>query len=67
MRNGHIEMVFEEVMADEILMEVRFEADPERQGPGLLTGTLMVYESRASVTDLRCLCPTLFTSQRKAS
>ena len=35
-------------MPDEILMEVRFEADPERQGPGLLTGTLMVYESRAS-------------------
>ena len=35
-------------MPDEILMEVRFEADPERQGPGLLTGTLMVYEKRAS-------------------
>ena len=31
-------------MADEILMEVRFEQDPDRQGPGLLTGTLMIYE-----------------------
>ena len=35
-------------MPDEILMEVRFEQDPERQGPGLLTGTLMVYGSKAS-------------------
>lgn len=35
-------------MADEILMEVRFEADPERLGPGMLVGTLMVYESRAT-------------------
>ena len=35
-------------MADEILMEVRFEQDPDRQGPGLLTGTLMEYETRAS-------------------
>ena len=34
-------------MPDEILMEVRFEADPERLGPGLLVGTLMVYEQRA--------------------
>ena len=34
-------------MPDEILMEVRFQADPERLGPGLLTGTLMEYESRA--------------------
>ena len=35
-------------MPDEILMEVRYEQDPERQGPGLLTGTLMVYETRAT-------------------
>ena len=35
-------------MADEILMEVRFEQDPDRQGPGLLTGTLMIYGSKAS-------------------
>ena len=51
-------------MPDEILMEVRYEADPERLGPGLLTGVLNGIRIPRRKTVKRCLWPAPFTSQR---
>ena len=35
-------------MKDTIDVELRFSEDESRQSPGILTGTLMTYETRAS-------------------
>ena len=34
---------------ENLIVEVRFQEDPERLSPGRLTGTLLTYERRASL------------------
>ena len=51
---------------DRLLCEVRYESDESRQGPGRLTGTLIVYETRANDRPEMFMADSLYTGRSKA-